>query len=207
MSLAAKHRHVTRTRIIDDALHQAGLADAGFPLDCQRRRPPLAELADCGRSQAELGLPPHESLRRGHPQASPHVQSFPHASVRVQPKAGQRGQPAEVPAGRLVTPGYRARAPIGSQAGSTIGSASRAPCRLAGSALLRAAISKTYWPNQESFIVKKPSLPRSEPQLFSTRQRRVTPSSTSTPVKSIACVIALSWYARRAALSRSNAVS
>ena len=50
-------------------------------------------------------------------------------------------------------PGYRARAPIGSQAGSTIGSASRALCRPAGSALLRAAISKTYWLNQESFIV------------------------------------------------------
>src|ERR1700677_3696952 len=56
---------------------------------------------------------------------------------------------------------YLASAPIGSQAGSTIGSASRAACKSAGSALLRAAISKTYWPNQESFIVKKPSFPRS----------------------------------------------
>src|SRR5215831_4410067 len=65
----------------------------------------------------------------------------------------QPGRPAAVPSCRLVTPGYRARAPIGSQAGSTIGSASRALCRPAGSALLRAAISKTYWPNQGSFIV------------------------------------------------------
>jgi hypothetical protein len=48
---------------------------------------------------------------------------------------------------------YRARAPIGSQAGSTMGSASSALCSSAGSALLRAAISNTYWPNQESFIV------------------------------------------------------
>jgi hypothetical protein len=60
-----------------------------------------------------------------------------------------------IPRGRMLSgrAGYRARAPIGSQAGSTIGSASRARCRSAGSALLRAAISKTYWPNQESFIV------------------------------------------------------
>src|SRR5215470_11713220 len=71
MSLAAEYGRVPRTRISDDALHQAGLADAGFPLDGQRRRPPLAELADCGRSHGELGLPPHEPLRRRHPQSLP----------------------------------------------------------------------------------------------------------------------------------------
>ena len=97
MSLAAEHRHVTRTRIIDNALHQAGLADAGFPLDGQRRRPPVTELADRSRSQAELGLPPHEPLRRGHPQSLPHTDSFPHPGARVQPKTSQnrpaRGKP------------------------------------------------------------------------------------------------------------------
>jgi hypothetical protein len=77
MSLAAEHGHLTRTRIIDDALHQPGLADAGFPLDRQRRRPPPAELADRSRSQGELGLPPHEPPRRGHPQ-TPHTPSFAH---------------------------------------------------------------------------------------------------------------------------------
>src|SRR5215469_2783584 len=77
MSLAAEHGHVTRMRVIDDALHQAGLADAGFPLDHQRRRSPLAELTDYSRRQAEFGLPPHEPLRRGHPQSLPHAQSFP----------------------------------------------------------------------------------------------------------------------------------
>ena len=35
MGLAAKHRDVPRPRIIDDALHQTGLADAGLPLDRQ----------------------------------------------------------------------------------------------------------------------------------------------------------------------------
>jgi hypothetical protein len=89
MSLAAEHRHVTRTRIIDDALHQAGLADTGFPLDHQRRRPPFAQLADCSPSQGELGLPAHQPLRRGHPQRLPHTQSFPHASDTVQPKSSQ----------------------------------------------------------------------------------------------------------------------
>src|SRR5262252_8564999 len=72
MSLAAEHGRVTRTRISDDALHHAGLADAGFPLDDQRRRPPLAELADCGRSHGELGPTPKAS---------------PSASASVQPKA------------------------------------------------------------------------------------------------------------------------
>ena len=89
MSLAAEHGHVTRTRILDDALHQAGLADAGFPLDGQRRRPPLAELADCGRSQGELGLPPHEPPPPRTPQSLPHAHSFPHASARVQPETSQ----------------------------------------------------------------------------------------------------------------------
>src|SRR5262245_52181256 len=91
MSLAAEHRHVTRTRIIDDALHQAGLADAGFPLDGQHRRPPLAELADGNRSQGELSFPPHEPLRRGHPQISPTPQASPRASATVQPKAILKG--------------------------------------------------------------------------------------------------------------------
>src|SRR5215468_1551088 len=93
MSLTAEHRHVTRTRDIDDALHQAGLADAGFPLDCQRRRPPLAELADRGRSQAELSLPPHYPPRRGPPRSLPPATSFPPVRVGVQPKASQKGKP------------------------------------------------------------------------------------------------------------------
>ena len=48
---------------------------------------------------------------------------------------------------------YRARAPIGSQAGSTIGSVPSASRSDSGSASLRAAISKTYSSNHESFIV------------------------------------------------------
>src|SRR6516225_6469447 len=91
MSLAAEHGRVTRTRISDDALHQAGLADAGFPLDRQRRRPPLAELADCGRSHGEFGLPPHEPLRRGHPQSLPHAPSFPQRQ-RQRPAEGSLSQ-------------------------------------------------------------------------------------------------------------------
>ena len=46
-----------------------------------------------------------------------------------------------------------ARAPIGSQAGSTVGSASKACCSSAGSAERRTAISKTCSPNQLSFMV------------------------------------------------------
>src|SRR5215471_13185996 len=86
MSLAAEHGQVTRTRVSEDALHQAGLADAGFPLDGQHRRPPLAELTDYSRRQAEFGLPPHEPLCRGHPSNPPHAQSFPpSASVQRRP--------------------------------------------------------------------------------------------------------------------------
>ena len=48
---------------------------------------------------------------------------------------------------------YRASAPIGSQAGSTIGGVSSAACNSAGSTERRAAISKTYSSNHESFIV------------------------------------------------------
>jgi hypothetical protein len=33
MSVAAKHGHVLRMRLSDDALHQAGFADTGFTLD------------------------------------------------------------------------------------------------------------------------------------------------------------------------------
>ena len=95
MGLAAEDRHAARTRIIDNALHQAGLADAGFPLDGQHRRPPLAELADGSRSQAELGLPPHEPPRRGHPQRPP----TPTASTTPAPESSRRpaktGQPGK----------------------------------------------------------------------------------------------------------------
>jgi hypothetical protein len=49
--------------------------------------------------------------------------------------------------------GYRAREPIGSQAGSMIGSASRARRSSSGIASRRAAISKTYSSNHESFMV------------------------------------------------------
>src|SRR6516162_4227417 len=86
MSLAAEHRHATGTRIIDDALHQAGLADASLPPDPQHRRPPLAELADRSRSKAELGLPPHQPLRRGHPQRFPHAPSPPTPQASLRPK-------------------------------------------------------------------------------------------------------------------------
>src|SRR5690348_18423922 len=86
MSLAAEHGHVMRTRIIDDALHQAGLADAGFPLDHQHRRPPLAELADCSRSQGELGLPPHEPPPpRTPPKPPPRAKLPPTPAPEVQP--------------------------------------------------------------------------------------------------------------------------
>ena len=81
VGLAAVHGHVTRASIIDDALHQAGLADAGFPLDHQHRRPSLAEPAKSSRRQCELGLPPNESLRRGHPHR------LLHAGTGVQPKS------------------------------------------------------------------------------------------------------------------------
>ena len=54
------------------------------------------------------------------------------------------------PTGRVT---YRASAPIGSQAGSTIGGVSSAAWRSADSADRRAAISKTYSSNHESFIV------------------------------------------------------
>jgi hypothetical protein len=92
MSLPAAHRHAARPRIIDDGLHQAGLADAGLPLDHQRRRPPLAELADGSRGHAELGLPPHEPHQRRHPQNLPHAQSIPYASATVQPKTSQNSR-------------------------------------------------------------------------------------------------------------------
>jgi hypothetical protein len=60
--------------------------------------------------------------------------------------------------------------------------------------------------NHESFIVKKPLRPFSSPQLFSTRQRRGWPLTTSTPVKSIAWVISVWWYRSRSALGRSKDV-
>ena len=49
--------------------------------------------------------------------------------------------------------------------------------------------------------MKKPLRPASSPQLFSTRQRRGWPSTTSTPVNSIAWVICVSCRSSRAALS------
>ena len=48
-------------------------------------------------ARAELGLPPHQPLRRGHPQSLPHTDSFPHPGAGVQPKTSQnrpaRGNP------------------------------------------------------------------------------------------------------------------
>src|SRR5262249_33967423 len=91
MSLAAEHGRATRTRISDDALHQAGLADAGFPLDGQRRRPPLAELANYSRRQAEVGLSPTTPPPRGPPKRLPHPQSPPHRH-RQRPAEGRLSQ-------------------------------------------------------------------------------------------------------------------
>ena len=75
MCLAAEHGNSTSTRVIDDALHQAGLADAGFPLDHQRRRrssPFVAERAagafveDADRA---AGARLHERPDERHPRA------------------------------------------------------------------------------------------------------------------------------------------
>lgn len=89
MCLAAVHGNSTRTRVVDDALHQAGLANAGFPLDHQHRRPALAEIAHGSRSQAKLGLPTHQSPRRRH------IQRLSHASTRVQlSKSGEHSAAA-----------------------------------------------------------------------------------------------------------------
>ena len=86
---------------------------------------PLAELADRSRSHGELGLPPHEPLRRGHPRR------LPRGSASVQPvrqtgvqtcrgSAGDHG--VAVAAGRLqqrerggqpdVVPGVERRWPV-----------------------------------------------------------------------------------------------
>src|SRR5262249_57862415 len=97
MSLAAEHGHVTRTRIIDDALHQAGLADAGPPLDHQRRRPPPAELADCSRSPGELRLPPHEPLRPGPPQSPPTRTASPPPAPKSPPQPAPQHPPRAIP--------------------------------------------------------------------------------------------------------------
>ena len=84
---------------------------------------PSLQLADCSRSQGELGLPPHEPLRRGHPQSLPHTQSFPHASARVQPKASQN-RPARASPGK--GDGSRQRRP-GPPAATAAGRHARRP--------------------------------------------------------------------------------
>jgi len=72
---------------------------------CSRRRagssevvastlsPPHAEPPDRGRSHGELGLPPHQPPRRGHPQSLPTPQASPHASATVQPTSSQNSRP------------------------------------------------------------------------------------------------------------------
>ena len=67
MSLAGEGRHAASPRIIDEAPHQAGLADASFALDRERRRPPLAEVAHGSGSYGELGLSSYQPVRRAHP--------------------------------------------------------------------------------------------------------------------------------------------
>src|SRR5713226_5558469 len=86
MSLATERRRATRTRVIDDGLHHAGLADSGFSLDCQHRRPPIAEFADRSRRQAELGLPPTSPSAEDTPNAPP----TPKASPTPAPESSQR---------------------------------------------------------------------------------------------------------------------
>ena len=73
MSLAAKDRHALSASVIDEAVHQAGLADARLPLDHERRRPPLAALADGSGNHGELSLSPHQAVRRSHPQSLHHA--------------------------------------------------------------------------------------------------------------------------------------
>ena len=48
--------------------------------------------------------------------------------------------------------------------------------------------------------MKKPLFPTLSSQLFSTRQRRGTPSTTSTPVNIMAWVMAVWWYSNLSAL-------
>ena len=85
MRLAAEHGEPVGMRIVNDALHQAGLADAGLPFDHKRRRAPLTELTDRSRRQRKLGLPSHEVRGRGGgPERVRHAESFRYAGARVQ---------------------------------------------------------------------------------------------------------------------------
>ena len=72
MSFAVEDRRAASASIIDEALHEDGLADPGFPLDRERRCPPLAELAEGSSSNCELGLSPHQPVRRSHPESLYH---------------------------------------------------------------------------------------------------------------------------------------
>ncbi len=78
------------------------------------------------------------------------------AAVAAETAAGgpaSRGSAAAVASSLVRMDQPRASAPIGSQAGCTIGGLSSAAWSSAGSAERRAAISKTYSSNHESFIV------------------------------------------------------
>jgi hypothetical protein len=51
-------------RVVDDALRQTGLADAGLSLDQQDRGPAGAEPVKFVHGKGELGVPPQQPVRR-----------------------------------------------------------------------------------------------------------------------------------------------
>jgi hypothetical protein len=73
MSVAVADGHAASASVIDETLHQAGLADASFSLDHERRRPSPAEVADHGSSHGVLGIPPYQPVRRSHRQSLHHA--------------------------------------------------------------------------------------------------------------------------------------
>ena len=97
MTLAAEHCHAPRTRVVDDAPHQAGLADAGF-LDHQRRRPTLAEAADRSGGRGLLGLAPHQPRPRARP--APRPRTRPPPRPRPRPEPPSTPMPGSRPDGR-----------------------------------------------------------------------------------------------------------
>ena len=71
MSLADERHHVLGPRLIDDALDQAGLADARLSLHDEHGRSATSESTELGHCQGDLVFPAHQRLRR-HPHRVPH---------------------------------------------------------------------------------------------------------------------------------------
>src|SRR5262245_25501600 len=118
MRLSVKGHGAASARIVDEALHQARLADPALTLDHKRRRPSVAQLADGSSCDGELVLPSHEAVRLFHSRSLHHADTYirrPRRDPENSNNPSPNGVRAVLDVSRLSAPSVVARGAIDSR--------------------------------------------------------------------------------------------